>query len=45
LYALNQARRIGATVAYLTSFSKTVTPALRLGVLCAPRTYGKPSSS
>ena len=36
LYALNQTGRIGATVAYLTSFSKTVLPALRLGVLCAP---------
>jgi len=36
LYSLNQKRRMGATVAYLSSFSKTVMPALRLGVLCAP---------
>lgn len=36
LYALNQARQIGATVAYLTSFSKTLMPGLRLGVVCAP---------
>lgn len=36
LYALNQLRHIGASVAYLTSFSKTVLPALRLGVMCAP---------
>jgi DNA-binding transcriptional MocR family regulator len=36
LYALNQARRMGATVVYLTSFSKTLMPALRLGALVAP---------
>jgi DNA-binding transcriptional MocR family regulator len=36
LYALNQAKQIGATVVYLTSFSKTVMPALRLGALVAP---------
>jgi DNA-binding transcriptional MocR family regulator len=36
LYALNQTRKIGATVVYLTSFSKTVLPALRLGALVAP---------
>ncbi len=36
LYAMNQMGRIGATVVYLSSFSKTVMPALRLGVLCAP---------
>jgi len=36
LYAMNQMQRIGATVVYLSSFSKTVMPALRLGLLCAP---------
>jgi len=36
LYALNQTNGIGAHVVYLTSFSKTVMPALRLGVLLAP---------
>jgi 2-aminoadipate transaminase len=36
LYALNQVNDIGAQVVYLTSFSKTVMPALRLGVLLAP---------
>jgi 2-aminoadipate transaminase len=36
LYALNQTNSIGAHVVYLTSFSKTVMPALRLGALLAP---------
>jgi 2-aminoadipate transaminase len=36
LCALNQASRIGASVVYLTSFSKIVAPALRLGALIAP---------
>ena len=36
LYALNQAGQMGAAVVYLTSFSKTVMPALRLGALAAP---------
>jgi 2-aminoadipate transaminase len=36
LYALNQTNGIGAHVVYLTSFSKTVMPALRLGALLAP---------
>ena len=36
LYALNQVNGIGAYVVYLTSFSKTVLPALRLGALLAP---------
>ena len=36
LYALNHAKQIGATVVYLTSFSKTVMPALRLGALVGP---------
>ena len=37
LYALNQAKGLGAHVVYLTSFSKTVMPALRLGALLAPQ--------
>ncbi len=36
LCALNQAHSIGAAVAYLTSFSKILAPALRLGALLAP---------
>jgi 2-aminoadipate transaminase len=36
LYALNQARGIGAVVAYLTSFSKILVPGFRLGALVAP---------
>jgi 2-aminoadipate transaminase len=36
LYSLNQKQGIGAAVAYTTSFSKIVMPALRLGVLLAP---------
>jgi 2-aminoadipate transaminase len=36
LCALNCVRGIGAQVVYLTSFSKTVLPALRLGALFAP---------
>jgi 2-aminoadipate transaminase len=36
LYALNQARGGTALVAYLTSFSKILAPALRLGALVAP---------
>jgi 2-aminoadipate transaminase len=36
LYALNQANDVGAHVVYLTSFSKTVMPALRLGALLGP---------
>lgn len=36
LCALNQLRNVGATVVYLTSFSKIVMPALRLGALFAP---------
>jgi 2-aminoadipate transaminase len=38
LAALNQQAGSPARVAYLTSFSKTVAPALRLGVLHAPAT-------
>jgi DNA-binding transcriptional MocR family regulator len=36
LHRLNRELQIGAEVAYLTSFSKTVAPALRVGALIAP---------
>jgi DNA-binding transcriptional MocR family regulator len=36
LYRLNREQQVGAEVAYLTSFSKTVAPALRVGALLAP---------
>ena len=36
LHRLEHEHRIGAAVAYLTSFSKTVAPALRVGALLAP---------
>ncbi|HEX7115517.1 MAG TPA: PLP-dependent aminotransferase family protein [Steroidobacter sp.] len=36
LCALNQSRGIGAAVAYLTSFSKILAPAFRLGAFIAP---------
>jgi DNA-binding transcriptional MocR family regulator len=36
LHQLNHEHRVGAQVAYLTSFSKTIAPALRVGALLAP---------
>jgi 2-aminoadipate transaminase len=42
LCALNQNWKIGANVVYLTSFSKILAPALRLGVLLAPPALRRP---
>lgn len=42
LCALNQNWKIGASVVYLTSFSKILAPALRLGVLFAPPALRRP---
>jgi DNA-binding transcriptional MocR family regulator len=36
MHRLNREQQVGAEVAYLTSFSKTVAPALRVGALLAP---------
>ncbi|MED5618105.1 aminotransferase-like domain-containing protein [Ideonella sp. BN130291] len=36
LHQLNEEHRLGAQVVYLTSFSKTIAPALRVGALLAP---------